>query len=64
MTERFRDEWQDEMVPVNMRVLTKELSLQVSFMSDPFGWPRLYLANKQGELLIPDNTHYVFGRPL
>ena len=64
MTERFRDAWHDEMVPINMCVLIKELSLQILFMPAPFGWPRLHLVNKQGELLGPDNTHTVFGRPL
>ena len=63
MTERFCDAWNDEMVPIKMRVLINELGLEILFQPAPFGWPRLHLVNKQGELLGPDNSHDVFGRP-
>ena len=35
MTERFRDAWHDGMVPINMRVLIKELSLQICLCLHP-----------------------------
>ena len=37
MTERFRDAWHDEMVPIKMRVLINELGLQILFTPAPFG---------------------------
>ena len=63
MTERFRDEWGDEMVPVQLRILIKELGDHVEHIAAPLGWPGLYCATKEGRLPPRVRCDY-FWRPV
>ena len=47
MTERFCDEWGDEVVPVQLRILIKELGDHVGHDAAPLGWPDLYRVTKE-----------------
>ena len=63
MTERFRDEWGDEMVRVQSRILIKKLDDHVGHIAAPLGWPDLYRVTKEGWLPPRVRCDY-FGRPV
>ena len=62
MTERFRDEWGHEVVPVQLRILIKELGDHVGYVAAPLGWPDLYSVTKEGRLPHHVRRDY-FGVP-
>ena len=63
MMERFCDEWGDEMVPAQLRILIKELGNHVGHIAAPLGWPDLYCVTKEGRLPPCVRCDY-FGRPV
>ena len=63
MTERFHDEWGDEVVPVQLRILIKELGDHVGHNAASLGWPDLYCVTKEGRLPPRVRCDY-FGRPV
>ena len=50
MTERVRGEWGNEMVPVQLRILIKELGDHVGHVAAPLGWPDLHCVTKEEQL--------------
>ena len=63
MTERFRDKWGDEVVPVQLHILIKELVDYVGLNAAPLGWSDLYCVTKEGRLPPRVRCDY-FGRPV
>ena len=63
MTERFRDEWGDDMVPVQLRILIKELGDHIGHIGAPLGWPDLYCVSKEGHYPPRGYQCGYFGRP-
>ena len=63
MTESFLDEWGDEVVPVQLRILIKELGDHVGHNSALLGWPDLYCVKKERQLPPCVRCEY-FGRPV
>ena len=50
MTEHFCGEWGDKVVPVQLRILIKELGDHVGHNSALLGWPDLYCVKKERQL--------------
>ena len=63
MTGHFCDECGDEGIPVQLRMLIKELGDHVGHNAAPLGWPDLYCVMKEGRLPPRVRCDY-FGRPV
>ena len=63
MTECFRDEWGNEVVPVQLRILIKELGGHVGHNAALLGWSDLYCVTKEGRLPPRAQCDY-FARPV